>query len=286
MFVMISGALFLNPEKNIPIRKLYTKYIFRIVTAFAFWSLVYMFLGGMKNINAISFIENFLSGSYHMWFMYLIIGLYMIVPFVRKIAHSEDLTKYFFVLALIFTFILPETAKGMSLFSERYREFLSGRIDALNLYFIAGHTCYFLLGYFLDRVHISSKIERMIYFAGIAGTIIIPLASGYISVLRNKPTGVFGSFSVTVLCESAALFIFFRKYFNWESKAIRNLSQYSFGAYLVHPAIIAAFNNLGLNTLTFNPVLSVPVISVIVFIISSGISAVLNHIPVLKKYIV
>ena len=41
IFVMISGALFLDPKKDIPIRKIYSKYILRIVIAFVFWSVVY-----------------------------------------------------------------------------------------------------------------------------------------------------------------------------------------------------------------------------------------------------
>ena len=42
----------------------------------------------------------------------------------------------------------------------------------------------------------------------------------------------------------------------------------------------------GLNTMSFHPVLSVLCISAIVFVVSYAISAVLNNIPFLKKYIV
>ena len=42
VFVMISGALFLS--RDIPVRKIYGKYIFRIFTAFVFWSFVYVCL--------------------------------------------------------------------------------------------------------------------------------------------------------------------------------------------------------------------------------------------------
>ncbi|MBQ3764228.1 MAG: hypothetical protein II869_04565, partial [Synergistaceae bacterium] len=78
----------------------------------------------------------------------------------------------------------------------------------------------------------------------------------------------------------------FKKKLNFPVKIVRVLSQYSFGAYLVHDAVISLIDKLGLNTLTFNPIFSIPVISVMVFVISFVISAVLNHVPVLKKYIV
>ncbi|SFO21753.1 Acyltransferase family protein [Pseudobutyrivibrio sp. UC1225] len=41
IFLMISGTLFLNRE--ISIKKLFSKYIFRMVVAFVFWSLFYAF---------------------------------------------------------------------------------------------------------------------------------------------------------------------------------------------------------------------------------------------------
>ena len=41
-----------------------------------------------------------------------------------------------------------------------------------------------------------------------------------------------------------------------------------------------------LTSLTFSLEFSVPAISLLVFVISFGMSAVLNHIPVLRRYIV
>lgn len=41
IFVMISGCLFLDKNKEISIKKLYRKNILRIITAYIFWSLIY-----------------------------------------------------------------------------------------------------------------------------------------------------------------------------------------------------------------------------------------------------
>ena len=89
-----------------------------------------------------------------------------------------------------------------------------------------------------------------------------------------------------MLCEAVAVFVFFRERLNFPVRFMRALSQYSFWAYLVHIAVIDLLAKLGLDSLAFSPVISIPVISVIVFVISFTISAILNHIPVLKKYIV
>ena len=41
IFCMISGALFLDPNRTVTIKKLYTKNILRIITGLAFWSTLY-----------------------------------------------------------------------------------------------------------------------------------------------------------------------------------------------------------------------------------------------------
>ena len=68
---------------------------------------------------------------------------------------------------------------------------------------------------------------------------------------------------------------------------IQKLSKYCFGAYLVHALVLERLNDqMGLNSLSFHPVFSIICITVIVFTISFAISAVLNCIPVIKKYMV
>lgn len=285
VFVMISGALFLS--RDIPIRKIYGKYIFRILTAFLFWSFVYA-LGDYAVRRDISGAAvRFIKGSAHLWFMFMIAGLYAVQPLLRKIAESEILTKYFLVIAFLFTFLFPEAVKIISLFSEEFSKLADGVINSFWIKITAGYSGYFLLGYFLNNAQISRRAERIIYFLGIMSVIAGVLLSVIDSVAANKESGFFyGNLTVNNLFESIAVFIFFREKFNYPSRIIRALSQYSFGAYLVHPAFIGIIVSFCISPLAFSPVFSVPVIALIVFVISFGISAILNHIPVLKKYIV
>ena len=283
VFVMISGALFLS--RDIPVRKIYSKYIFRIFTAFVFWAFFYVCLNDADV--AILGIDIIHGHFLHMWFLLMIAGLYMIVPFVKKIAESGSLTKYFLALAFLFAFFLPESIEIISLFSKEYEKIAGTFADHFHLKFVGGFTAYFLLGYFLNRSSLSRRAERLIYFAGIAGFAATVLMSLHASLFIGRPSGFYNDHTVNVMFEAISVFVFFKAKFNRPSRIIRALSQYSFGAYLVHVAVIGIIiNKLGLNTLTFNPLLSIPVISVIVFVISFGISAVLNHIPVINKYIV
>ena len=210
----------------------------------------------------------------------------MILPYMRTIAVSDFLTKYFLLLALIFTFILPELVKIISVFTDKYWNFAEIVFNNFGMQLVGGYSSYFLLGYFLDRADISTKMEHMIYFIGLIGGSMTVLMSSAASVFKEEVFVFYDNTAVNVLCESVAVFVLFKKHFTGEVKAVRILSQYSFGAYLVHAAVISSLHTLGLHSLTFNPVVSVPVIAVIVFVISFSISAILNHVPVLKKYIV
>jgi surface polysaccharide O-acyltransferase-like enzyme len=96
--------------------------------------------------------------------------------------------------------------------------------------------------------------------------------------------------TVNVMLMSVAVFTFFKQHLNKSMKKqalVVFLSKCSFGAYLIHLLILFMLDYFcHFNSLTINPVVAVPLISVIIFVVSMGISAVLNKIPVVKDYLV
>ena len=97
VFLMLSGALFLHEDKKIDIKIIYEKYILRIITAFIFWSLLYVvYINYDKGWQKI--LTGFIEGYTHMWYIFLIVGLYMIIPFLKQINVSQKLTRYFLIL--------------------------------------------------------------------------------------------------------------------------------------------------------------------------------------------
>ena len=57
--------------------------------------------------------------------------------------------------------------------------------------------------------------------------------------------------------------------------------------YFVHVFVLEQlYVRFGLNALSYNPVFAVIYIGVLVFVISFALSAILNRIPVVKKYVV
>lgn len=284
VFVMISGVLFLDPFKEITIKKLYSKYILRIGTAFCVWSVIYMIKRHEQCTGVNWLIKAFVDGFHHMWFLYMIIGLYMITPFLRMIMKDKKMTEYFLILSLFLTFIIPGIAEFCPPLRSAYKY--------LNFHFTLGYSCYFVAGAYLNQVEIAGKKEKAIYTLSIIGFLATIFISKEVAAHRGTPYGYYDYFSVFVMLESLGVFVFFKNHMGNKNfsqpqiNTIVKMSNYSFGIYLVHAFIIDVLAGFGLNTLSFHPVAAVPVITLIVFVISYIISAMIHKIPVLNKYIV
>ena len=156
---------------------------------------------------------------------------------------------------------------------------------------VLGYTFYFILGYYLDRIELKKNVRMIIYVAGILGFIFTVVADAGLSVKTQVAnSNYYGNFEVNVLLEVISIHTLF-KYHSFQNEKINQfvvvLSKFGFGAYLIHTFIIESMAAiLHFDTLSMNAWISVPLISIIVFIVSMSISAVLNHIPVIKKYCV
>lgn len=288
IFVMISGALFLN--RDIPIKVMYSKYILRLVVSFVVWSIIYALF---SNGSIMDRMVEIVQGHYHMWFIFMIIGLYMCIPFIKPIVQNEHTMRYFLVLAILFGMIVPEIRIFVNDFGSDFLiktvNTIGGDIEQMNMHMVLGYVSYFVLGYYLNSIDLTKKQRTLIYIMGLLGfAATMGLDLRVALMTQTYCDHYYGYLTLNVFFEAVAVFTWFkyRKYNNQAvNQLILKLSKYSFGAYLVHALVIEQLDNLiGLNSLSFNSVISVPCIGIIVFVISIGISALLNHIPVVKKY--
>lgn len=293
IFLMISGALFLDPSRNLT-GKL-KKNILRIATSFVFWSALYASISYFTKETTLSeTIEAFFIGHFHLWYLYIIFGLYLAVPILRKVTESESVMKYFLILSLVFSSLIPQIADIIGVLSDAGQALVVDMLDQLDLTTVSMHAFYFVLGYYLCNTEIAPKWRTWIYLLGIAGALATFILTSAVSLLKQIPWEFFlKNDSANVICMSAAIFVYAKYHFSFRGmseKAIallQTLSKYSFGAYLVHMLVIDLLENVfHLHTMSFHPLLSVPVIWLITFCASFAISGILNHTPVLKKYIV
>ena len=299
IFVMISGALFLDNNKPLTLKKLYSKNILRIVTAFLFWSAVYATCNVIINGKYLrDGILLFVKGNYHLWFLFMIAGLYVIVPLLRKITASKSATQYFIIVGFVFSFLIPRTINLLQILKIPHTTDLLKSISAAfdNMYFnfTAGFVLYFVLGFYLSHYHIKKPLRIVAYVIGVVAYLFTAFFTDWISLRDNKANADFyENCTVNVLLTAVPVFIFAKyvlskiKLKGLASKLVSFFSKYSFGVYLVHVLVLDTFKTeLEITTLSFHPVVSIIILTVTVATISYAISFILNHIPILKKYIV
>ena len=295
LLVMISGTLFLNPDKEIRIKTLYQKYILRIVIAFFFWSAFYAIYAlepykGIAPSSSDWFLTRLLTGEFHLWFLFMIAGLYIIVPFLRKITAYKKLTEYFLLLALIFTMIIP----ALLLIKIPKYEVFTGNLENMNFFFVLGFTVYFVAGYYFSVYPVKKTARLVIYILGIVSVILTIILTGYLSGNNGVPTEALHGFLLpNIAVFTLAVFLFLKSVFEnkeFKESAVRTIlliSKCSFGIYLVHAFfMILFFTYIDFYQELYNPIILIPVISVAIYACSFVVSFLLNKIPVLNRYIV
>lgn len=293
VFAMISGAFLLDPMRKYSFNKLYKVKILRIVTAFVFWSVVYAVITAVKSSKpfgkdlVIDFVSNVIKGHFHLWFMFMIAGLYMLTPLLRKFTEDKKLTEYFLILCCVFMFVIP----NISLYS------LSDKVDAVasyvnekfNMDFVFGFTFYFVAGCYFRQYNPGKIIKTVIYVLGVISAILIPYGTYFYSDLAGKNQFILYAFQSPLIgFLSVALFLAFKDIFssvNFGDKSLKVISFFSvtsFGVYLVHAAFVNAF---GITCRTFNPLVSIPVLTLGVYAVSLAVVCLIRKIPVVNKYI-
>jgi surface polysaccharide O-acyltransferase-like enzyme len=105
LFVMLSGALLLDAAKaDEPMKVFYKKRFMRVGIPMIFWTIIYFawsaFLNGQP-LTSVDVLKGVLMGSSgHLWFLYLLVGLYMITPFLRILVKHMDRRKFQYLLLI------------------------------------------------------------------------------------------------------------------------------------------------------------------------------------------
>lgn len=181
VFVMISGALFLDESRRIDFKRLYTKNIARIIIVFLFWSFIYAIYDGLYKNGLICFVLGTINGPFHFWFLKMMIGLYIVVPILRPVVINKKLEQYFLCVALLVTFVIPLSFLIIGYFSEDARVFLTRYFDSFGLNIVSGYVGLFVLGHYLSKYRLSSSIKKLLYPMGILSIIAVCLITYFAS---------------------------------------------------------------------------------------------------------
>lgn len=294
LFYMLSGAFLIN-EKNTDIKKSLkkTSYLYLQVIL---WTIIYQLIFKFiqhQNINIVNIIiKSFTSSQVgHLWFMYPLMGLYILLPFISRIyiKLTENEKKYLIViLCIIPTVISTLNIKYNDLFTI---PFFSVGFPEIGL---------FILGkYLFEKKELKNKKAMILsLFIIIIGFYLIKLVSNFYitnqGISYSKPyfdynklpnlLMIIGIFIAMMNLENACI-----KIPNILKKVIEYIGSNTLGIYFIHMIYIYLFPTIKIGKIyltsnlgnLFNMILG----CLFYFIISILSVLIINKIPILKKLV-
>lgn len=288
VFMMISGASFLDPNRNVSIKKLYTKNIFRMLCAFAFWGIFYAVYNTISGQDLRDdFATMVFQGHFHLWFIPMIIGMYMLTPLLRTVTNNKKAAMAVTLVMTLTGVILP-TLQDLGLFFDN--SLLTG---GNNFGFFSSYVCFYFWGYWIHNTEFTSAGRKTVYILGILATVVVFMGTYYLTVKDGYHNeDMQGDNNLFPAIQGLALFVF-TKYktremeFSGESqKLILDISGLTFGVYMIHVVLLAFLDKSGFSPVTYSAIYMIPMLILFVLPVSFFLSWIFNKIPVLGKYIV
>lgn len=264
-----------------------------MIIFFIFWSCFYCTIFKIiipliknENINGIVIAATLVSG-YHLWFVYLIIGLYLIVPLLRLWVNKNNkkYIEYFIVLSMIFTYTLPQIIGIAVNFSGLFWGLNTILDDYLSLKYIGGFTTYFILGWYLNNYDIKNK--KNVYILGLISLATTIFGTYMLSYSTGKILSMYDNLYLNILFQSIAIFVLIKYKFKDKQNniVISSISKYSLGIYAIHVLIIKIiFKFLEMKNMHF-ALINIPLVFIVTFALSYLISFVFSKIPFLKRVV-
>lgn len=270
VFAMLTGFFLLDPMKDIPLKKLFLKYLARIVVALAFWAVFYA-------VTLHSAIYPFGPQGAHFWYLGMLIGLYLSLPILRIIACHPSVLQYYCIawaLYLCYVFL---------------GNFIVLPFQIQEVVFLR-YSGYCLVAFYLkincsdpEKNKCFATIIYILGFIGLLITIVAPV------LVKSVNTCWWLYDAPNVSATAIALFLFFVRHplsFSCRvSSLIELCAKCTFGIYLIHMwVIIQLFFRL--HRFFPNPIpLNILCVSA-AFFLSFFVTWLIKKIPYLGRYIV
>lgn len=261
VFFMITGYCILNKQE-------YTyrhcfKHVRKFVLILATVGFVFALLEEVFNVRTFNVsviaaaVRNVISGNLwdHMWYLYAIIGVYLVLPVLHLFMASTKnnrliLTGLLFFFAIVAPSIKPFIAIGVDIP-------------------LGGYLFYICFGGMVAKGDFSKSTSVLIEMAGLVSAIYI---------LWDPVGGDFGYRSLAICLLACSIFIVFNLLNVKSSKFVAIASSCTLGIYLIHPLFLnVAIKVLKLDFLSHMPYLKLAGLYVVVSLIAVAVTYVIQR---------
>jgi surface polysaccharide O-acyltransferase-like enzyme len=288
VFVMITGSLLLHREYELG--DFLKKRLTRILTPFLFWSLVYITYSWcnedlvFSNSDLWANVKQVLhllknGASYHLWYVYMLIGLYFFIPVISKFVRNATKREieYFLIVWLIVMF-----------FAQPYLSRFNPQFD---IHYFVGYAGYLVLGHYLTfNVTNRNYMGTGMFVLFLLMLILIVMGTYVLYKAQHNQTLLYEPLNPAVVLLASSIFLMIR--FNklrvphFITAAKDFTCRYNFGIYLSHALILYLLDDiLGINYNFCTPLIAIPATAVICFLLSLLLVWLLSKIPFVGKWI-
>ena len=280
LFFMISGYLLLSSKSTLHISRFYQKRFSRVLVPFLIWHAIYFLYYAVTNRTDISvsafFQSLFVRGSaYHFWFVYTLMGIYLLLPYLKRIVDHCTMKQLWGLLCIIS-------------FTGTIRPFLNTVTPFYMFLFeplMEGYIAFFLLGYLLGKVDMTRKIRFLIYALASVGASITIIGNYLYSSHEEINLYFNGGYQLGHFLCATGIFVF-AKYsreikISFLQSAIATLSSVTYTMYLCHVLILDISEKYIIRLVS--PALTIIANFVVVVCVSTAIGLLLHCLSMLLR---
>ena len=293
LFVMLSGFLLLG--KDYELGYFLNRRFSRVVVPALFWMVIYSFYN-FKAKGAPATVADAIRGivekpvHYHLWFIYLIIGLYMIYPILRpwiRTAKERDYL-YFFACCILGTWVYKILWVFFGISIGVYFELFTNNCG------------YFVLGYYLGNKPMrgedtipegriapwpfsAAQLSLIAWALIIAGTGITAVGTWWASKAFGGTFHPYFYDYLTPNCAMAAAGWFLLAKWTFNRAPLldieKELAAASFGIYFIHVLVMDWWSHAGYWQTEIHPAAGIPAVLCMVMLMSFAVIASIRALP-------
>lgn len=234
LFFMVSGALLL--PTSLSMKEFYRRRLSKVVFPTLIWTFIYLLLKILNGSIAVAQLPSMVlsvpfsaQGDGILWFMYVLIGLYMITPIISPWLEKTSKKEIELVLGVWGVSLLYPILQNAVAINESHTGVL---------YYFSGYAGYYILGYYLNQYK-----PRVGIIASLLMILIPIIVCGY-SIRLNQDLDFYRYFwylSIFVVSMACGWFCLLSKISVREVRLLTVASSLSFGIYLSHILIMRSF---------------------------------------------
>jgi len=226
LFIMISGYLLLDKTEEVIV--FFKKRILNILPLFLVFNIIYIYFG---KIPIMPVLKGKTISASHFWYIYMILGLYLLTPWLQKVLKYAEKETLFVVFLWFLCNILNPYLRYFNLAEIPFSNFP-----------LTGFIGYYILGYFVKKY--DNKVKRASFILIIViyalGFLLSFLSTKYVlAVTGKRVSDFFDKNSLGTFIMTLSFFVFWCKFnFSKRDRIIKIVADSTYFAFLVHLIVL------------------------------------------------